>query len=68
MNKRKNKRVNRKIILEEDSCSDEDDSSNEKEESQWDETSNKLLDSKYDPPIPFPTALIPKPKQKKEIH
>ena len=37
----------------------------EKEESQWNESSNKLVESKYDPPIPFPTTLIPqlKPKQ-----
>ena len=39
---------------------------NEKEELQWNETSNKLLDSKYYPPVPFPTALIPKLKPKKK--
>ena len=54
-----------KITLEEDSCSDKDDSMNEREESQRNETSNKFVDSKYDPPVPFPTALIPKPKPKK---
>ena len=32
----------------------------EKEESQWNESSNKLVESKYDPPVPFPTPLIPK--------
>ena len=54
-----------KITLEEDSFSDKDESMKEKEESQWNESSNKLVDSKYDPPVPFPTALIPqlKPKQ-----
>ena len=51
-----------KIILEKDLFSDEDDTANEKEESPQNETSNKLLDSKYDPPVPFPTALIPKLK------
>ena len=56
-----------RITLEEDSFSDEDDSMNEKEESPWNETSNKLLDSKYDPPVPFPTALIPKLKPKKSL-
>ena len=40
---------------------------NEKEEPQRNETSNKLLDSKYDPPVPFPTALILKLKKKKPI-
>ena len=40
---------------------------NEKEESQWNETSNKLLDSKYDTPGSFPTALIPKLKPKKSL-
>ena len=39
---------------------------NEKEVSQQNETSNKLLDSKYDPHVSFPTALIPKLKPKKK--
>ena len=56
-----------KITLEEDSFSDKDDSVNEREDSQQNETSNKLVDSKYDPPIPFPTALIPKLKPKKSL-
>ena len=50
--------------MEEDSFSDEDDSINEKEESQQKETSNKLLDSKYDQHVPFPTTLIPTLKPK----
>ena len=56
-----------KIKLEEDSFSDKDESMKEKEESQGNESSNKLVDSKYDPPVPFPTALIPKLKPKKII-
>ena len=56
-----------KIILEEDSFSDEDDSMNEKEESQPNETSNKLLDSNYNMLIAFPTTLIPKLKPKKKL-
>ena len=54
-----------KITLEEDSFRDKDDSMKEKEELQWNETSNKLVESKYDPLVPFPTALIPKLKPKK---
>ena len=53
-----------KITSEEDSFSDKDESMKEKDESQWNESSNKLVDSKYDPPIPFPTALIPNIKPK----
>ena len=56
-----------KIILEEDSFSDEDDSMTEKEESPQNETSNKLVDSTFDPPLPFPTALIPKLKLKTSL-
>ena len=56
-----------KIILEEDSFSDEDDSMIEKEESPQNETSNKLVGSTYDPPLPFPTALIPKLKPKTSL-
>ena len=54
-----------KITLEEDSFSDKDESMKEKEESQWNESSNKLVDSTYDPPLSFPTAITPqlKPKQ-----
>ena len=52
--------------MEEDSFSEEDESMNEKEESQRNETSNKPLDSKYDPCVPFTTALIPKLKLKKK--
>ena len=56
-----------KIILEEDSFSDEDDAMIEKEELPQSETSNKLVDSTYDPPLPFPTALIPKLKPKTSL-
>ena len=56
-----------KIILKEDSFSNEDDSMAEKEESPQNETSNKLVDSTYDPPLPFPTALIPKLKPKTSL-
>ena len=67
-NEKKEKRKGKqKITLEEDSFSDEDDSMNKKDELQWNETSNKLLDSKYDLPIPFRTALIPKLKPKKSL-
>ena len=65
--KKEKEKGKQKIILEEDSFSDEDDSMTEKEESPQNETSNKLVDSIYDPPVPFPTALIPKPKPKKSL-
>ena len=54
-----------KIILEEDSFSDKDDSMKEKEDLQRNETSNQLVDYKYDSPVPFPKTLIFKLKLKK---
>ena len=64
--KKEKEKGKHKILLEEDSFIDEDESMNEKEESQRNETSNKPLDSKYDPCVPFTTALIPQLKLKKK--